>query len=117
MVLDRQPKQEGVIQTMGGITVWLDTKLDSGLIQEGQARELVNRIQKLRKDLNFEVVDRIKVSFETSAELKAAFEAHRSYIISETLASAFDAKTQSSWTSEQDIDGSPVKLHVEKVKS
>jgi isoleucyl-tRNA synthetase len=114
VVLDRQPKVEGVIQTLGGITIWIDTKLDSGLIQEGQARELVNRIQKLRKDLNFEVVDRIKVVFETSPELKEAFDAHRSYIVAETLAEEFQAKSQSSWTSEQDIDGAPVKLHIEK---
>ncbi|MFM8316701.1 MAG: DUF5915 domain-containing protein, partial [Deltaproteobacteria bacterium] len=114
VVLDRQPKQEGVIQTMGGITVWLDTKLDSGLIQEGQARELVNRIQKLRKDLNFEVVDRIQVTFETSPDLKTAFEAHRAYIVAETLAEQFEPKFQSQWTSEQDIDGIPLKLHIQK---
>ncbi|MBM4304777.1 MAG: isoleucine--tRNA ligase [Deltaproteobacteria bacterium] len=114
IVLDRQPKQEGVIQTMGGITVWLDTKLDTALIQEGQARELVNRIQKLRKDLNFEVVDRIKVVFETSVELQAAFQTHRSYIVAETLAFEFEAKSHGSWTSEQDIDGVSLKLHIEK---
>ena len=84
------------------------------MIQEGQARELVNRIQKLRKDLNFEVVDRIKVAFETSPELKAAFEAHRSYICSETLAEKFVSQNQSQWTSEQDIDGIPLKIHVQK---
>ena len=85
------------------------------MIQEGQARELVNRIQKLRKDLNFEVVDRIKVGFETSDELKTAFQTHRSYIVTETLASEFETKSHSHWTSEQDIDGVPLKLHIEKV--
>jgi len=74
----------------------------------------VNRIQKLRKDLNFEVVDRIKVVFETSVELQAAFQTHRSYIVAETLAFEFEAKSHGSWTSEQDIDGVSLKLHIEK---
>ncbi|MSP17992.1 MAG: isoleucine--tRNA ligase [Bdellovibrionales bacterium] len=115
IILDRQPKQEGVIQTMGGITVWIDTKLDIGLIQEGQARELVNRIQKLRKDLNFEVVDRINVAFETSEELQQAFQIHRSYIMSEVLAAEFAPKTKAAWSVEQEIDGVALKLMIEKV--
>lgn len=115
VILDRQPKQEGVIQTMGSITVWIDTKLDLGLIQEGQARELVNRIQKLRKDLNFEVVDRINVAFETSEELQQAFQIHRGYIMSEVLAAEFAPKTKAAWSAEQEIDGVALKLVIEKV--
>ncbi len=115
IILDRQPKQEGVIQTMGSITVWIDTKLDIGLIQEGQARELVNRIQKLRKDLNFEVVDRINVAFETSEELQQAFQIHRGYIMSEVLAAEFAPKTKAAWSAEQEIDGVALKLAIEKV--
>lgn len=114
VILDRQPKMEGVIQTLGGITLWIDTKLDIELIQEGRARELVNRIQRLRKDLHFEVVDKIKVAFETSPELKQAFEDHRAYVVSEILATEFEAKEQDSWTSEQDIDGIVLKLHIQK---
>lgn len=115
VILDRQPKQEGVIQTMGSITVWIDTKLDLGLIQEGQARELVNRIQKLRKDLDFEVVDRINVAFETSEELQQAFQIHRGYIMSEVLAAEFAPKTKAAWSAEQEIDGVALKLVIEKV--
>ena len=67
------------------VTVDLDCHLDQDLIDEGLAREMVNRIQKTRKDLNFNVSDRIEVTVHTSGELRAVFEKFNSYISSETL--------------------------------
>lgn len=120
VVIERQPKQQGAIQTMGGITVWLDTKLDDTLVAEGMAREFVNRIQKLRKDSGFEVTDRIHLAFDCAPELRRALDAHKKYIQDEVLAQTFtDASVEhdspGKWTAEQDIDGHAVKVRVEKV--
>jgi isoleucyl-tRNA synthetase len=115
IVVDRQPKQEGLIQTLGKITVWLDPKVDDALIAEGRARELVNRIQKLRKDLNFEVTDRIRVGYQAPADLKKAIDSFRAYISEETLAQEFkEAAARATWTAEQELDGFELKLQIDK---
>jgi isoleucyl-tRNA synthetase len=115
VVVDRAPKQEGLIQSQGGVTVWFDTQLNDELIQEGLARELVNRIQKLRKDLGFEVTDRILVEVATTDELMQAFKRFETYISDEVLANHFLASTKTSgFSSEQDIEGTSVKLWITK---
>ena len=67
------------------ITIDLDCTLDQDLIDEGLAREMVNRIQKTRKDTNFNVADRIEVTVHTSTELAKVFTKYQDYISSETL--------------------------------
>jgi isoleucyl-tRNA synthetase len=67
------------------ITIDLDCTLDQDLIDEGLAREMVNRIQKTRKDSNFNVADRIEVTIHTSPELSKVFQKFQSYISNETL--------------------------------
>ena len=69
------------------ISIDIDTKLDSDLINEGLARELVSRIQKSRKDLNFNVGDRIHVTYAGSPELIDVVNQFKDYIAGETLAS------------------------------
>ena len=68
------------------ISIDLDCVLTPELIQEGLAREVVNRIQKTRKDLNFNVEDRIEIKYTGSSEIEAAMAAHPEYICRETLA-------------------------------
>ena len=68
------------------ISVDTDCELDDDLIDEGLAREVVNRIQKSRKDLGLNVVDRIDLNISTSEKLQAAIVAHQDYIKKETLA-------------------------------
>jgi isoleucyl-tRNA synthetase len=65
--------------------VALDITISPELKQEGIARELVNRIQNIRKDSGFEVTDKIKVTLQHNAELQAAVVANEDYIKSETL--------------------------------
>ncbi|WP_264519931.1 isoleucine--tRNA ligase [Flavobacterium sp. N1994] len=74
-----------LVANANGITVALDITLTEELINEGIARELVNRIQNLRKDSGFEVTDKIKVHLQHNAELETAVNANESYIKSETL--------------------------------
>ncbi len=111
----RTPKTSGASQSGSGITLVLDTDLDESLIREGQAREMVNRLQKLRKDAGLEVTDRIKVKYQCPDTLKSALEKHRDYIQSETLATEFGPSTENlTWTANQDIDDLAVKIYLEK---
>ena len=77
-----------VITSMGNITVALDTNISDTLKEEGIARELINRIQNLRKDCNFEVTDKIIVEIEEHNEITSAVNNNFSYICSEILASS-----------------------------
>ena len=74
------------VETEDGLSVALDTELTSELVREGLAREFVNRIQNMRKEADFDVVDRIIIGFEGSDKLEEAVESMKDYIKSETLA-------------------------------
>lgn len=74
----------------GSLTVALDMTLDQALIEEGLSRELVNRIQNMRKDAGFEVTDRIRVQICCEKELASAIEHNFDYICSETLTETLD---------------------------
>jgi isoleucyl-tRNA synthetase len=74
-----------LVANSGAITVALDITVTDELRKEGIARELVNRIQNIRKDSGFEVTDRIKVYLQDSEVLEQAVKANEIYIKSETL--------------------------------
>ncbi len=74
----------------GELTVALDVNVTPDLAREGLARELVSRIQNLRKDSGLEVTDRIDVLLQATDDVRAAVEAHRSYIKEETLADSLE---------------------------
>lgn len=76
-----------LVANANGITVALDITISDELRKEGIARELVNRIQNLRKDSGFEVTDKIKVQLQNNETLEAAIAANMDYIKSETLTS------------------------------
>ncbi|MEM6772751.1 MAG: DUF5915 domain-containing protein, partial [Bacteroidota bacterium] len=69
----------------GDLTVALDVTVTPELAKEGLARELVNRIQNMRKDLDFEVTDRIKVRLAGTPAVEAAAATHRDYLMAEVL--------------------------------
>jgi isoleucyl-tRNA synthetase len=69
-----------------GITVALDITMNEALIEEGIARELVNRIQNIRKDSGLEITDRIQLSITKHDKINAAISANKKYICDETLA-------------------------------
>ena len=76
-----------LVANSNGITVALDITISEELKQEGIARELVNRIQNIRKDSGFEVTDKIKVQLKRSGLLEEAILENEAYIKSETLTS------------------------------
>ena len=73
------------VANSGAITVALDVNLSESLKNEGLARELVNRIQNIRKDKGFEVTDKILVKIQQNSNLDNAIKNNLSYICSETL--------------------------------
>lgn len=74
-----------LVANANGLTVALDVTIDEQLKKEGIARELVNRIQNIRKESNFEVTDNITVTFEKNNTLVEAVDAYGDYIKTETL--------------------------------
>ena len=97
--------------------VALSTELTHELVLEGMARELVNKIQNMRKDADFNVSDRIKLSVRTSSALVSeAFEVHREYILSETLTTeVVESASEKAFCLEQKLNGEPAILSVEQV--
>ena len=69
----------------------LDTNLNQELLDEGIAREIVSKVQQLRKQHDFEMMDNIAITLECDDEVKAAVEKHKEYIMSETLAVTLEA--------------------------
>lgn len=79
-----------LVASAGKLTVALDVSLSESLKNEGIARELVNRIQKLRKDSNFDVTDKIRVYLADDVYVKSAVDQFKAYICSEILATDLD---------------------------
>ncbi|MCH8495951.1 MAG: isoleucine--tRNA ligase [Balneolales bacterium] len=104
------------VETQDGLTVAADTEITPELEREGLAREVVNRLQNMRKEADFEVTDRISVSIEAEANIIKSVEAMKSYIMNETLCESFtytvleDADFTKSW----DIDGVSVTIAIKR---
>jgi isoleucyl-tRNA synthetase len=75
-----------LVASEGGLTVALDNTITEELRWEGIARELVNRIQNLRKDKGLEVTDRIQLTLESTAEIQSAIAQNQEYVCNEVLA-------------------------------
>ena len=106
-----------VVANEGSLTVALDITLTDELVDEGIARELVNRIQNIRKE-GFDVTDRINVKLQ-SGEWDGAVRRHQDYICSETLTESLELVASLDDASAQTveiIDGKPAKIIVEKSK-
>ncbi|PYS02963.1 MAG: isoleucine--tRNA ligase [Acidobacteria bacterium] len=104
-----------LVESGDGLTVALDTKLTPELINEGLAREFVNRVQNMRKDAGFEVTDRIRIHFEAPSRVAEAVQRLSDYIKSETLATQVTAGRDSAEHWEKwDIDGEPCEIGISK---
>lgn len=92
----------------------LDTTLTDDLINEGIARELISKVQQLRKAKDFNIIDRINIYYESNKEFEKAIESFADIIKNETL--AIEIKERSNDGEELDLNGICVKIEVEKVK-
>ncbi len=109
-------KVEGFASTSeGGYTVALDTTLTDELVAEGYMREIVSKVQSMRKDAGFEVMDSIVLGIETSEKLAAVVKAYEADICHDVLASGINYGVLDGYTAEWDINGENAKLSVRKL--
>ena len=106
-----------LVASEGKLTVALDVTVSDELRREGYARELVNRIQNIRKESGFEVTDRITVEIEDKEYLRGAIACFGDFVASQTLSSSIklSAAPQGDFVVESDIDDDPVKIAVTKI--
>ena len=100
----------------GALTVALDVNISEDLEAEGMARDLVNRIQNIRKDKDFEVTDKIEVFVEQHSGVESAIEQFGSYIKDETLAVALASSAELTEGEEVELPGD-IKLHIRVQKA
>ena len=98
------------------ITVVLDTNLSEALICEGFVRELISKIQTMRKEADFEVMDKIHVSYEAGEKIQSVFAEFGETIRAEVLADDIIGGTATGFKKEWNINGETVTLGVEKVE-
>ena len=90
VVISSQDIDGWLVANQAGVTVALDVTISEELKKEGVARELVNRIQNLRKDSGFEVTDRIKIVLQEETLINQTVQDNTSYIKAETLADTLE---------------------------
>ena len=90
ILLERTQREGLIVENDGTLTVGIETDLNDELIAEGRARELVSKLQTMRKDADYAITDRICVVVACGDELMAAFNAHRDHIMNEVLATSFE---------------------------
>lgn len=113
VLIDTQQKDGFVSASDAGFTVVLDTNLTDELIEEGFVREIISKIQTMRKDSGFEVTDRISVVFDGSDKIAKIFAANDAEIKSQTLADSIDAgdaKDGKNWN----VNGEKVDIAIQK---
>jgi isoleucyl-tRNA synthetase len=102
------------VAAKGPLTVALDINVTEELVQEGDAREFVNRIQKIRKDSGFDVTDRIDVKVTASDGVKASLAKYNNYICAEILADSLEFQPELNDGLEIEINENPLKVVVSK---
>jgi len=105
-----------LVANQGAMTVALDVTISEPLRAEGIARELVNRIQNLRKDSGFEVTDRIEVFLQADENIENAIKLNLEYIKIETLTDELHLVAQLDKGIEVSFDAVNSKLHIQKFK-
>ena len=97
------------------VTVVLDTSLTPEQIEEGFVRELISKIQTMRKEAGFEVMDKIRVSYESQEKIQGIFKRFGVQLQGEVLAEQLTAGTLTGYQKEWNINGEQVTLAVEKI--
>ena len=103
------------LENDNGITVVLDTNLSEELLEEGFVREIISKVQTMRKEAGFEVMDKIFVTYEGTEKAGEVFAGNAAVIGEETLAVSIEGKTPAGYVKEWKINGEKVTLGVERI--
>ena len=112
--ITRKVHEGWIAMNAGIITVALDTELTEELILEGIARELVNKINTMRREADFAVTDRVKIQLGATDKVKKALASFGKYVSDEVLATEISygfSEKSTQW----DINGEPTAIFIEKV--
>ena len=117
ILIFREAKDDSGVVSNRFISILLDSTLDQELIDEGLAREVINRIQKTRKDLNFNVDDRIQTYFDADPQLRKIIETHQDYICQETLSTQLRTESLDEADFRDSIDSHSLALKLKRIKA
>jgi isoleucyl-tRNA synthetase len=112
--VERSVHEGLVAANQGMITIALETRLNNDLLLEGLAREVVNKVNTMRREANFAVTDRITIQLQTTDQVKACFDQFGEYICQEVLAT--DVQFGPSVGTEWDLNGEPTIIAINQVK-
>ena len=114
VVISSQDIEGWLVANQGPLTVALDVSIDDGLRKEGIARELVNRIQNIRKDFGYEVTDKIDIKILKDGFVEKAVESNLAYIKAETLTADLDFEDDMKEGTQVSFDEVNTKLFIVK---
>lgn len=114
LLIDTAQIEGYVSENDNGITVVLDANLTEELLEEGFVREIISKVQTMRKEADFEVIDRIRLTYEGSQKAETIFEKYSEVISSEVLAESVLKGQPSGYVKEWKINGEAVTMGVEK---
>ena len=114
LLIDTAQIEGYVSENDNGITVVLDTNLTPELLEEGFVREIISKVQTMRKEADFEVMDRIKVTYNGSEKAEKIFAEHSDEIGGEVLADKVVKAEPAGYVKEWKINGEAVTMGVEK---
>ena len=115
LLIDMAQVEGYVSESEGDLTVVLDTNLSSELIEEGFVREIISKIQTMRKEAGFEVMDKIIVNVDKNDTIQNIISDNLDEIKSEVLAENVEFGKMSGYEKEWSINGEKVTLGVEKI--
>ena len=114
LLIDTAQTEGYVSESDNGITVVLDTNLSPELIEEGFVREIISKVQTMRKEADFEVMDKIKIFVDRNEKISEIIKNNIEEIKSEVLALEVEFGNVMGYTKVWNINGEEVELGVEK---
>ena len=115
LLIESTRKPGYISEEEGGITVVFDTNLTEELLEEGFVRELVSKIQTMRKEAGFEVTDKIVVTYQGTTKSNGIFSRNQEFIAEEVMALEVKEGAPAGYVKEWNINEEPVVMGVEKI--
>ncbi len=114
LLIDRSQKEGFVVEQEGEISVVLDTALSDALLREGLMRELISKIQNMRKEAGFEVTDKIVVAVDGTEKVNAVVAEDAADICREVMAERMEASIADGYSRDWNVNGEQVTITVKK---